>query len=213
MNQNCMITREAALEFGLSFQNTYTERPFRDQNWQVVRARENKKIFLWIYERNGYVNLNVKADPEWRDFWRSAYESVQAGYHQNKEHWNTIILDGTVPDEDIRRMIAESYDLVSDSPTKRIYEAVKKIPRGQVATYGQIAELAGDKKMARAVGNALHKNPDPLHIPCYRVVNSKGELAGEFAFGGAGKQAELLMADGIEVVNGRVDLKKYGMKF
>ena len=213
MNQNCMITREAALEFGLSFQNTYTERPFRDQNWQVVRARENKKIFLWIYERNGYVNLNVKANPEWRDFWRSAYESVQAGYHQNKEHWNTIILDGTVPDEDIRRMIAESYDLVSDSPTKRIYEAVKKIPRGQVATYGQIAELAGDKKMARAVGNALHKNPDPLHIPCYRVVNSKGELAGEFAFGGAGKQAELLMADGIEVVNGRVDLKKYGMKF
>ena len=213
MNQNCMITREAALEFGLSFQNTYTERPFRDQNWQVVRARENKKIFLWIYERNGYVNLNVKADPEWRDFWRSAYESVQAGYHQNKEHWNTIILDGTVPDEDIRRMIAESYDLVSYSPTKRIYEAVKKIPRGQVATYGQIAELAGDRKMARAVGNALHKNPDPLHIPCYRVVNSKGELAGEFAFGGAGKQAELLMADGIEVVNGRVDLKKYGMKF
>ena len=94
-----------------------------------------------------------------------------------------------------------------------IYEAVKKIPRGQVATYGQIAELAGDKKMARAVGNALHKNPDPLHIPCYRVVNSKGELAGEFAFGGAGKQAELLMEDGIEVVNGRVDLKKYGMKF
>ena len=60
MNKNCMITREAALEFGLSFQNTYTERPFRDQNWQVVRARENKKIFLWIYERNGYVNLNVK---------------------------------------------------------------------------------------------------------------------------------------------------------
>ena len=145
--------------------------------------------------------------------WRSTYSSVIAGWHQNKEHWNTIILDGTVPDEDIKRMIAESYDLVSDSPTKRIYEAVKKIPRGQVATYGQIAELAGDKKMARAVGNALHKNTDPLHIPCYRVVNSKGELAGEFAFGGAGKQAELLMADGIEIVNGRVDLKKYGMKF
>ena len=63
-----MITREAALEFGLSFQNTYTERPFRDQNWQVVRARENKKFLFVIYERNGYVNLNVKADPEWRDF-------------------------------------------------------------------------------------------------------------------------------------------------
>ena len=109
-------------------------------------------------------------------------------------------------------MIAESYDIVTDSPTKRIYEAVKKIPKGKVATYGQVALLAGNGKMSRAVGNALHKNPDPLHIPCYRVVNSKGELAGECAFGGAGKQAELLMADGIEVVNGKVDLDKYGMK-
>lgn len=208
-----MMTREEALAYGLSFPDTYQEAPFHDQNWQLVRVRGSKKAFLWTYERNGYINLNVKVSPEWRDLWRSTYASVKAGWHQNKEHWNTIILDGTIPDEDIKRMIAESYDLVSYSPTKRIYEAVKKIPRGQVATYGQIAELAGDRKMARAVGNALHKNPDPLHIPCYRVVNSKGELAGEFAFGGAGKQAALLMADGIEVVNDRVDLKKYGMKF
>ena len=106
---------------------------------------------------------------------------------------------------------AESYDLVSDSPTKRIYEAVKKIPKGCVATYGQVAEMAGDAKMCRAVGNALHKNPDPDGIPCYRVVNAKGELAGEFAFGGAGAQEKLLKADGIEVVNGKVDLDKYGM--
>ena len=194
-----MTTREEALEYGLSFPDTYQEAPFHDENWQLVRVKGCKKVFLWTYERDGYINLNVKV-------------SVIAGWHQNKEHWNTIILDGTIPDEDIRRMIAESYDLVSDSPTKRIYEAVRKIPRGQVATYGQIAQLAGDKKMARAVGNALHKNPDPSGIPCYRVVNSKGELAGEFAFGGAGKQAELLMADGIEVVNGRVNLDKYGMK-
>ena len=206
-----MITREAALEFCLSFQNTYTERPFRDQNWQVVRARENKKIFLWIYERNGYVNLNVKADPKWRDFWRSAYESVQAGYHQNKEHWNTIILDSSIPENEIQRMISESYDLITDSPTKRIYEAVKKIPKGHVATYGKVAELAGDAKMARAVGNALHKNPDPEHIPCFRVVNAKGELAGAFAFGGESVQAQLLEADGIEVIDGKVDLKKYGI--
>ena len=206
-----MITREAALEFGLSFQNTYTERPFRDQNWQVVRAREKKKIFLWIYERNGYVNLNVKADPEWRDFWRSAYESVQAGYHQNKEHWNTIILNGTVPDKDIKRMISESYDLVTYSPTKKIYEAVKQIPKGCVATYGQVAEMAGNPRMSRAVGNALHKNPDPEHIPCYRVVNFRGELSGAFAFGGKDVQKKLLEADGIEVVNGTVDLKKYGL--
>ena len=63
-----------------------------------------------------------------------------------------------------------------------------------------------------AVGNALHKNPDPEHIPCYRVVNSKGELSGAFAFGGADEQANRLRADGIAVINNRVDLVKYGMK-
>ena len=206
-----MITREEALKFGLSFKNAYEERPFHDQTWQLVRVKESKKAFLWIYERNGYINLNVKADPQWRDFWRSTYEAVTAGYHQNKEHWNTIILDGTIPDKDIKRMISESYELITYSPTKRIYEAVKKIPKGQVATYGKVAEMAGNPRMSRAVGNALHKNPDPEHIPCYRVVNSKGELAGAFAFGGENVQKKLLEADGIEVINGKVDLKKYGL--
>lgn len=206
-----MRTREEALEYGLSFPNTYQDAPFHDPNWQLVRVKGSRKAFLWTYEREGYIHLNVKALPEWRDFWRSAYQSVIAGWHQNKEHWNTIILDGTIPPEDIRRMIAESYDLITDSPSKRIYEAVKTIPRGKVATYGQIAELAGDRKMARAVGNALHRNPSPETVPCYRVVNAKGELSGEFAFGGAGAQARLLEADGIEVVDGKVDLDKYGM--
>ena len=105
--------------------------------------------------------------------------------------------------------IRESYELISDGPSKRIYEAVKQIPYGRVATYADIAELAGDRKMARAVGNALHKNPDPEHIPCFRVVNAKGELAGGFAFGGAEVQARMLEAEGVEVVDGVVDLKKY----
>ena len=207
-----MKTREEILAYGLTFADTYVDTPFSDTNWQLVRVKQSKKAFLWSYEKDGFLNLNVKADPEWRDFWRSTYESVIPGYHQNKEHWNTIILDGSIPNEDIKRMIAESYDLVTDSPTKRIYEAVKKIPKGHVATYGQIAEMAGNPRMSRAVGNALHKNPDPLHIPCFRVVNSKGELAGAFAFGGGKAQAELLREDGVEVVNGKVDLEKYGMK-
>lgn len=206
-----MKTREEALAYALSFPKTYQEAPFHDNNWQLVRVEGSKKAFLWTYEREGYINLNVKADPQWRDFWRITYASVIPGWHQNKDHWNTIILDGTVPEQEIQRMIAESYDLVTDSPTRRIYEAVKKIPRGKVATYGQVAEMAGNKKMARAVGNALHKNPDPEKIPCYRVVNAKGELAGEFAFGGEGAQARLLQADGIAVVDGRVDLKIYGI--
>lgn len=155
--------------------------------------------------------VNVKSDPEFIGM-ISRTAGYMPGYHMNKQHWLTVFLDGTVPVEQIFDRVDESFNLVTDSPSKRIYEAVRKIPKGKVATYGQVAELAGNKKMARAVGNALHRNPDPDSIPCYRVVNAKGELAGEFAFGGAGEQAKLLMADGIEVVDGKVDLEKYGMK-
>ena len=197
-----MKDREQALAFGLSFPDTYLDAPFHDPNWQLVRYKLNKKAFLWTYEKDGFVNLNVKVEPENAFF-------VLPGYHQNKAHWNTIILDGSIPDKDIQQMIAESYELISDSPTKRIYEAVKSIPCGKVATYSQVAALAGDRKMARAVGNALHKNPDPDHIPCHRVVNAKGELAGGFAFGGADVQAKLLEEEGIETSDGKVDLKKY----
>ena len=190
----CMTTREDALEYGLSLPGTYQDAPFRDDNWQLVRVKGSKKAFLWTYEREGLLNLNVKADPEWRDFWRSAYEAVIPGWHQNKEHWNTVILDGSIP----------------DSPSKRIYEAVKRIPKGKVASYSQVAAMAGNPRMCRAVGNALHHNPDPENIPCYRVVNAKGELSGAFAFGGADEQERRLAADGIPVINGKVDLEKYG---
>ncbi len=207
-----MRTREEALSYGLSFPGTYQEAPFHDQNWQLVRVKKSKKAFLWTYEKDGFINLNLKVDPEWRNLWRKAYAAVLPAYHQNKEHWITVVLDGSIPDDVVKRMIAESYDLVTDSPTKRIYEAVKKIPKGKVATYADVAEMAGDRKMARAVGNALHKNPDPSTIPCHRVVNSKGELAGEYAFGGAWKQAQILESEGVEVANGKVDLAKYRIK-
>ena len=204
-----MTSREEILDYALSFEGAYKDMPFRDTNWQLVRYEGNKKAFLWTYELDGCMRVNVKVDPAWRDFWRQTYEAVVPGYHQNKDHWNTIILNGSIPESDIKRMIAESYDLISDSPTKRIYEAVKKIPYGCVATYGQIAAVAGDPKMSRAVGNALHKNPDPDNIPCFRVVNSKGELSGEFAFGGPHAHQNLLEAEGIVVENGRVDLNIY----
>ena len=206
-----MKTRQEALDYGLSFPDTYLEAPFREQNWQLVRVKGSKKAFLWTYEKDGFINLNVKVDPDWRDLWRRAYDSVVPAYHQNKEHWNTIILDGSIPDEEVKKMIAISYDLITDSPTKRIYEAVKRIPKGHVATYGQIAEMAGNAKMSRAVGNALHKNPDPDNIPCFRVVNSKGELSGNFAFG-EGVQEKLLRKEGVEVMDGKVDLLKYGIE-
>ena len=86
-----------------------------------------------------------------------------------------------------------------------------RIPRGKVATYGQIAELAGNKRLSRVVGYALHANPDPEGIPCYRVVTKDGRTSPAFAFGGADIQRALLEADGIEFTeDGRVDMAKYG---
>ena len=58
--ERTMTTREEALNFGLSFPNTYQSAPFHDENWQLVRVKGSKKVFLWTYERNGFINLNVK---------------------------------------------------------------------------------------------------------------------------------------------------------
>ena len=110
-----MRTREEVLNYGLSFDDVYMDAPFRDDNWILVRHKDNKKAFLWSYEYESQMRINVKVDPEKRELWRSAYESVIPGYHQNKEHWNTIILDGSVPDKDIKMMIGDSYDLTLSS--------------------------------------------------------------------------------------------------
>ncbi len=92
---------------------------------------------------------------------------------------------------------------------EKVFEYLLLIPKGKVVTYKQIAEYLGNRYLARYVGNVLHTNPDGDKYPCYKVVNSQGYLAEAFVFGGAGVQQKRLEADGIEVENGRVDLKKY----
>lgn len=94
----------------------------------------------------------------------------------------------------------------------KIYRAVMQIPEGKVATYGQIAAMAGNGNAARVVGNALHANPAPGVIPCHRVVNAKGRLCPSFAFGGDEEQRRLLEAEGVEVNDHHIDLKKFQMK-
>ena len=90
-----------------------------------------------------------------------------------------------------------------------IYEQVKRIPRGRVATYGQIAALAGNPRWSRVVGYALHVNPEPGVIPCHRVVDRNGRLSPAFAFGGENMQAKLLTEEGVEIADGRAELSKY----
>lgn len=97
--------------------------------------------------------------------------------------------------------MANTYDL--------IYEVVKRIPKGKVSTYGQVALLAGNPNWSRVVGYALHVNPDQSTIPCHRVVNRFGEPSSAFAFGGKNMQIFLLEGEGIEFTDGKVDLNKY----
>ena len=95
---------------------------------------------------------------------------------------------------------------------EKIYEVVKSIPEGKVATYGQVALLAGNPRWSRVVGYALHVNPEPGIIPCHRVVNREGRVAPGFAFGGEGVQRQLLESEGIVFeTDGRIDLEKFSI--
>jgi len=92
----------------------------------------------------------------------------------------------------------------------KIYEVVKSIPPGKVATYGQVAAYAGNPRWSRVVGFALHVNPNPGTIPCHRVVNRFGEVSSAFAFGGENMQIKLLTGEGVMFnADGRIDLSKY----
>lgn len=81
---------------------------------------------------------------------------------------------------------------------ERVYQAVKRIPYGKVASYGDIAASLGSVRMARQVGWALHANPTPDTVPCYRVVFKDGSLSESFAFGGINRQRELLLSEGVK---------------
>lgn len=92
---------------------------------------------------------------------------------------------------------------------EKIYAVVQSIPRGKVSTYGTVAALAGNPRWARVVGWALHSNPTPGIIPCHRVVNRSGEVCKGFAFGGAERQRELLLDEGVSFLpDGSVDMER-----
>lgn len=93
---------------------------------------------------------------------------------------------------------------------EKIYDVVKRIPKGKVASYGTVAAMAGNPRWARVVGYALHSNPEPITIPCHRVVTKDGRVSSAFAFGGENMQRLLLSEEGIEFLdNGNIDMKKY----
>lgn len=91
-----------------------------------------------------------------------------------------------------------------------VYETVRQIPPGRVASYGQVARIVGRPRNARFVGYALHVNPEPGVIPCHRVVFKDGSLSPAFAFGGENEQRRLLAEEGVEFLpDGRVDMERF----
>jgi predicted DNA-binding protein (MmcQ/YjbR family) len=84
-----------------------------------MRHRGNKKSFALIYERKGNLCINLKCNPFEADFLRQAFEGVTPAYHMNKEHWNTVVAGSDVSDEELKRQIENSYDLIRPKTRER----------------------------------------------------------------------------------------------
>ncbi len=108
------------MDLCLSFPGAWEDYPFHDDNWTVMRAH-NRRTFAFIYERNGRLWANLKCDPNRADFYRSAFPCVLPGYHMNKTHWNSVPLDGSLPQKELLEMLSHSYGLVCQKPGKRRY--------------------------------------------------------------------------------------------
>ncbi len=94
--------------------------------------------------------------------------------------------------------------------SQRVLALVRKIPKGKVTTYLEISNTL-DSKAYRAVGSALRRNPNPIKIPCHRVIRSNGSL-GNYKLGKS-KKISLLREEGIKIQNNKINLNMYGFKF
>ena len=116
------MTRKELTDYCLSFANIYEDYPFdrivHEGAWTVMRHQSNKKSFALIYERNEKLCINLKCDPFEADFLRQAFKDVTPAYHMNKVHWNTVNVEGDVPNEELLQMISRSYDLTKSKREK-----------------------------------------------------------------------------------------------
>ncbi|SHI03393.1 Predicted DNA-binding protein, MmcQ/YjbR family [Sporobacter termitidis DSM 10068] len=117
------MTRRELIEYCLTFPLAYEDYPFDDaadaSAWTVMRHRANKKSFALIYERNGKLCVNLKCEPLEADFLRQAFQDITPAYHMNKVHWNTVILEGDVPDGELQLLTERSYDLIKPKTRAR----------------------------------------------------------------------------------------------
>ncbi len=123
------MTRQEIIDYCLTFPGAYEDYPFAEipgeNETTVMRHRKNKKSFALIINHSEKLYLNLKCDPLEADYLRHQFKGIIPGWHMNKAHWNTIVSDSDVPEEEIKRQIDNSYDLTKPKtrtrkqPTKR----------------------------------------------------------------------------------------------
>jgi predicted DNA-binding protein (MmcQ/YjbR family) len=111
------MTRKELIAYCLTFPAAYEDYPFDEDTgaenaWTVMRHGANKKSFAFIFERSGKLCVNLKCEPMYADFLRGIYPAITPGYHMNKAHWNTVSLDGSVPEDELLDLVNRSYDLI-----------------------------------------------------------------------------------------------------
>jgi predicted DNA-binding protein (MmcQ/YjbR family) len=117
-----MSLRKRLMQYCLTFACAYEDYPFGDDT-AALRHGGNRRIFALFLTHGGRELLNLKNEPFNALYWRDEFPSVIPGYHMNKVHWNSVILDGTVPDDVVREMIDESHDLTRPKIRKRKFTA------------------------------------------------------------------------------------------
>ncbi|MDN4616864.1 MmcQ/YjbR family DNA-binding protein [Paenibacillus sp. PsM32] len=106
-----MKSKQEAIDYCMAYDNVYEDHPFKDANWTLIRHQHNKKTFAWIFEREDHIWINVKCEPGMIEQWREEYESIIPAYHLNKDHWNSVILDGSITATDMKHLISTSYEM------------------------------------------------------------------------------------------------------
>ncbi|MDR2668388.1 MAG: MmcQ/YjbR family DNA-binding protein [Desulfovibrio sp.] len=115
--------RKKFLRHCLTYAGAYEDYPFHDET-AVLRHGGNRRIFALFLKHGDCELLNLKSEPFNALYRRNAFPSVIPGYHMNKVHWNSIVLDGTVPDDVVKEMIDESYDLTKPKMRKRKFTVI-----------------------------------------------------------------------------------------
>ena len=119
------MTKRELIDYCLTLPAVYEDYPF-DEVAAVMRHKVNKKMFALIAHMNGRLYINLKCEPMRADFLRSVFESVIPGWHMNKVHWNTVFIDGDVPEDDLYGMIEHSYDLIKPKAKSKAKSKRKK---------------------------------------------------------------------------------------